>query len=268
MEICMRRERRKPRILSPKERKEQELRIMISRFNYWFEDAVTPRLTDITKEMEDFTNKTQTIKREIREYEDSNSQYDNDGRSSESYLELFSEIGGLDYEIDVLAAQRLAIEEMKVVCLYKEFEILLKEIISISFPDTKEKDLFKWNKVDTILKSKGILVTDIINNKIINELRLVNNNIKHSSVMGEEISKVNIAEFVGDETFTYESLSDFYDRVRNQPVRFLEYLVKQIIDYLFVFDDERIDTIANEFGGRMEKETAIKLAEALIKKFK
>ena len=52
----MHRRKRKQKILSPKERKERELRNVIGRFNFWFEDAVTPRIADIAKEIEDLDN--------------------------------------------------------------------------------------------------------------------------------------------------------------------------------------------------------------------
>ena len=124
----MHRRKRKRKILSPKERKERDLRYIIGRFIFWFEDAVTPRLNDINEEIEDLREKIQEIKQETNEYEDNSMEYDEDGRPSEPYLELFSELGGLDYEIDILSEQRLSIEEMKLVCLYKDFEIFMNMI--------------------------------------------------------------------------------------------------------------------------------------------
>lgn len=262
----MHRRKRKLKILSPKERKERDLRNVIGRFIFWFEDAVTPRLNDINEEIEDLREKIQEIKQETNEYEDNSMEYDEDGRPSEPYLELFSELGGLDYEIDILSEQRLSIEEMKLVCLYKDFEIFMKEIIALCFPDSGMKELFRWDNVKNFLKGYDILIGDIKNHNLIDKLRVVNNNIKHSNIIDDKVKKANVVEFISNEKFDCESLSDFYDRVRNEPVKFLEYLAEKIIEHLFVFDDERIDKIDRQYEERMEKETIVKLAEALIKK--
>ena len=262
----MYRQKRKRKILSLKERKERDLRTVIGRFNFWFEDAVTPRLDDINKEIEDLREKIQEIKQEINEHEENSMEFDENGKPSEPYLELFSELGGLDYEIDILSEQRLSIEEMKLVSLYKDFEIFMKEIITLCFPDSGVKELFRWNNVKNFIKGYGILIGDIENYSLIDELRIVNNNIKHSNIIGDKVKKANIIEFIYNENFDCESLSEFYDRVRNEPVKFLQYLAEKIIEYLFVFDDGRIDKIASQYEERMEKETIIKLAEALKKK--
>ena len=106
----MHRRKRKRKILSPKERKERDLRYIIGRFIFWFEDAVTPRLADLNKEIENLREKIQEIKYEINDHEENNREFDENERPSESFYELFSELGGLDCEIDFLSEQRLSIE--------------------------------------------------------------------------------------------------------------------------------------------------------------
>jgi len=184
------------KILSLKERKERDFQNVIGRFNFWFEEAVTPRLDEINKEIEDLREKIQEIKQEINEHEENHMEYDENGRPSEPYLELFSEIGGLDYEIDILSEQRLSIEEMKLVSLYKDFEIFLKEIITLYFPDSGVREFFRWDNVKNFLKGCGILIGDIENHNfnLIDELRVVNNNIKHSNIIGDKVKKANIIE--------------------------------------------------------------------------
>ena len=261
----MRRERKRLRPSSPKDRKKRELRHVVSRFNLWFEEAVSPRLDDLSKEIKEIEQKIQELKQEKDDYPE-NMRYDTDGKPDESYMNLFAEEGGLAYEIDLLSSQKLAIEEMKVVGLYKDFEIFLKELITISFPDAVTKELYKWENVKSFLKSYSIQVGDIRNQGVINELRIVNNNIKHSNTIEDAVK--NIPEFENKEEFDYEGLSQFYDRVRNEPVNFLDSLVDKILAYLFVFDEERIDKIASEYEGRMDKDTAMKFAEALLQKFR
>ncbi len=263
----MHKRKRKLKILSPKERKERDLRNIIGRFIFWFEDAVTPRLNDINKEIENLREKIQETHHEINEHEENSMEFDENRRHSEPYLELFSELGGLYYESHILPEQRLSIEEMKLVCLYKDFEIFMKEIITLCFPDSGVKELFRWDNVKNFLKGYGILIGNIKNYNLIDELRVVNNNIKHSNIIDDKVKKANIVEFIYNEKFDSESLSEFYDRVRNEPVKFLEYLAEKIIEYLFVFDNQRIDKIASQYKGMMGKETAIKFTEVLIKKY-
>lgn len=262
----MHRQKRKLIILSPKERKEGELLNAIGMFNFWFEEAVTPKIADITKGIEDIKEKIQEIKHKIDEHKENNIEFDENGKPSESYLEFFSELGSLDCEIAFLSEQRLSIEEMKLVCLYKDFEILVKKIIVLSFPDAGVKELFKWDNVKNLLKGYGILVGDIRNHDLINDLRIVNNNIKHSDIIEDTVKKAKIVEFEYNDKFDCESLSDFYDRIRDEPIKFLDHLAKKIIEHLYVFDDDRIDEIVSQFESRMEKETVKKLVEALIKK--
>jgi hypothetical protein len=262
----MHKQKRKRIILSPKELKERELLYTIGRFNFWFEEAVTPRIANITEGIKDIKVKIQEIKQKIDEHKENNIEFDENGRPSESYLEFFSELGSLDCEMDFLSEQRLSIEEMKLVCLYKDFEILMKEIIELSFPDVGVKDVFKWDNVKNLLKGYGILVGDIKNLNLINDLRIVSNNIKHSNIIGDTVKKAKIVEFEYNDKFDCESLSDFYDRIRDEPIKFLDYLAKKIIEHLFVFDDDRLDEIVSRFESRMEKETVKKLAEALIRK--
>lgn len=263
----MYKQKRNLKILSPKERKERDLLFIIERFIFWFEDAVTPRLADINKEIENLREKIQEIKDEINEHDENSREFDENGRPSDPYYELFSELGGLDFEIDFLSEQRLSIEEMKLVCLYKDFEIMMKEIIILCFPDSGVEELFRWDNVKNFLKGYSIPFGDIKNYNLINELRIVNNNIKHSNIIDDKVKKANVVEFIYNERFDCESLSEFYERIKNEPVKFLEYLAEKIIEYLFVFDDQRIDKIASQYEGMMEKETAIKFAEVLIKKY-
>lgn len=260
------RRRIKLKFLSPKGKKRKEIEFLISKFNFWFEEAISPRLDDLNVEINELKERVRDIEQEITEYEENNDVYDEDGRPYETYLDLHSEIGGFYAEIDLLLMQQLSIEEMKVVCLYKEFEILLKEIIVISLPNIDVDRIYKWEQIKSILNNYGINIGNIESHNRLNELRVVNNNIKHSNIINEKVIKTDIIEFEGKDKFDSESLSEFYSRLRNEPIKFLESLVKKIIEYLFVFDTERIKSIASQYENRMDKEAAIKLAELLVKK--
>jgi hypothetical protein len=262
----MLRRRRSRKSESPKEKKKKELLSLIDKYNFWFEEAVTPRLDQIDKELKERREITDIIQQGIKEFEDTNQEYDENGRPSESYLNLFEELGEFDYETHLLLQQKLSIEEMKIVCLYKEFEILIKEIIVISFPGTDVEQLYKWDNIKSLLSRYEILIGDIKHHNQINELRVVNNNIKHSSIIDDKVSNANIIEFELKEEFDCESLTNFYIRISGVPVKFLKSLTEKIVEYLFVFDEERIEKIACQYEGRMDESTATKLAEKIIEK--
>jgi hypothetical protein len=259
--------RGKYKILSQRDGKKREILFLTDRLNFWFEKAISPRINELSNEINELTEKLVKTEQDRSDYEESHDVYDEDGRPHEEYLDFFGEIGELHAEIDLLLMQQLSIEEMKIVCLYKEFEILLKEMIKISFNDIDINHIYKWEQIKSILNNVEINIGDIDSHNQINELRIVNNNIKHSNIISEKVLKDEISEFEGKKEFDSQSLSNFYSRIRNEPKIFIKSLANKIIDYLFFFDDERIENIVNQYKFRMDKKSAIKLAESLTKTF-
>jgi len=155
---------------------------------------------------------------------------------------------------------------MKTVSLYKDLELLLKKIIKQFSPDEEIKKFFRWDHIGAFFNSYDIPIRKIKDYKTINELRIVSNNIKHSDIINAEVKGTNIKEFKNKDQYNYDSLLKFYDRVKDKPKKFAKSLVEKIIEYLFVFDEERINKIIGQYEGRIEKETAIKFAEAFKKK--
>ncbi len=254
------------RNLSPKDRKTREISHLISKFNFWFEVAITPRIGELNDNIEKLTNKVRKIENEIEEFQRSNEENEENESHYEKYFDIYAELGEKQAEIDLLVMQKLSIEEMKIVCLYKEFEILLKEILAISFQDFDIDKIYKWEQIKTVLNNAGIIIGDIKNHIQINELRVINNNIKHQNIISDQVIKSDIVEFKDKYEFDSESLSKFYSRIKAEPIVFLKYIARKIIDYLFVFNDERIEKIASQYDNRINKETAVKLAKLLIKR--
>jgi hypothetical protein len=152
---------------------------------------------------------------------------------------------------------------MKIVSLYKNFEILLKEMVYLTFPNVNKRELFLWDNVKSLLNTNGISLGEVSEYQRINEIRIVNNNIKHSGVIDDQTKKQNIPEFDEKEQFDCDSLNAFYARIKDLPTSFLKDLSDKFIVYLFEFDDERINSIANEFKDRMDHQTGMKLIQAL-----
>lgn len=98
----------------------------------------------------------------------------------------------------------------------------------------------------------------------INELRNVNNTLKHSDRIIDQSIR-NIAEFGGKDTLTYIDLELFYNRVKKSPAIFLGSLVSYVFKDIYSFTPERIFEMARSLALRMEKEDAVEFCEELLK---
>ena len=174
------------------------------------------------------------------------------------------EIKSHDDEIEIifLYKELFAISEMKIIYAYKHFEIHLKFLIKASYPDTKESSFFKWESVIDFLKSKNIKLSDISNHKEIEELRNLNNSIKHSRNLINNKTK-NIKEFIKKKEIDYEDLLIFYKRIEKSSSDFIFSLAKHIEKDLYNFDDKRIESIAQKILLRMDDKTVQKLIQKL-----
>lgn len=176
---------------------------------------------------------------------------------------LYGELGGHQYEQFYLQEQLLAIYNMKTIYLYSNFEILLKDMIVTALPNINKKDLYKWNTVESVLKDNEIPLKSIEEYQSINELRIINNNIKHSNIINTK--NVKVPEFEKKENFDLDSMDSFYSRIKNKPVIFLADLAEKLIAYLFEFDEGRIYGIAEKYKERMDRASIEKLIAALSK---
>lgn len=174
-----------------------------------------------------------------------------------------SEKGDYGMNIYFLEKELFAIAEMKIIYAYKHFETHLKFLIQASYQDVKESKLFKWEFVKEYLRTKKIAINEIDNFQEINELRELNNSIKHSRNIINDKTK-NIRELGGKTKLTYMSLINFYNRIENSPYKFILSLSDKIDKDLYEFDDKRLDEIKDKLAIRMNNETI----EKLIKKLK
>jgi hypothetical protein len=168
-------------------------------------------------------------------------------------------------DIDYLEDKLLALIEMNIVYVYKDFEINLKKLISASY-NVNAKEFYKWENVANFLKSKNIKITDLIGFEEINQLRIVNNSVKHStSIIDEKVKK--ISEFVELKYMRHNELIQFYKRTKDFPFKFLCSLSTEIYKDLYEFNDNRLSKIAELYALRMDKETAQKFIELLNTKY-
>lgn len=163
-----------------------------------------------------------------------------------------------------LEEELTALFEIKIIYAYKHLEINLKQLIGLAYPDEKTGKFYKWDNLIQFFTSKKVEVSKIKEYKRVNQLRIVNNAIKHSGRISDQ-SINSILEFTGKTEFYYEDLERFYLRVNKLPLRFLNSLKNKIMNDLFDFPNIRIKTIAKSFRQRMTKEQVTRLSKELLK---
>ncbi len=170
---------------------------------------------------------------------------------------------GATIEMYFLEQELKALSEMKIVYAYKHFENKLKFLLSAAYGISKNK-MFKWDFVIEFLKEKNIDVKKVKCYAEINELRNLNNNLKHSDDIKNDTKVLMIKEFKKKTFLKYEDLLAFYKRIENAPSTFIYSLSDLIYNDLYVFDENRIDLEAEKIALRMTENEA----KTLIKKLK
>lgn len=179
---------------------------------------------------------------------------------------LFDDWGDKAYAIHSSEDDLLALEEVRVVFLFRTVEIAIKEMIHIAFPKLNLKDLYRWDIVKSHLKANGITVGNITGYQETDSLRVVNNDIKHSSELSED-TKRSLPYWNNELEFTYNNLRNFREQAESKIRQFMEGLGEAIIEAAFNFDDSKLETMACELSERLSSEQAGKLIEKLRTKY-
>jgi len=172
-----------------------------------------------------------------------------------------------NYQLDTyfLEEKLLALSEMNIVYIYKDFEINVKRLIGAAY-GVETKNFYKWEIIKDFFKTRKIKIADLDGYQEINDLREVNNSIKHSTISISK--KINgIKEFSKLKHMRHYELSEFFARIKNFPNKFLEALTKVIYKDLYEFSDNRLERNAELYARRMDKETADKFIEYLRTKY-
>ena len=167
-------------------------------------------------------------------------------------------------EVYLIEEQISSIIEMKIIHLYKGVEIHTKKIISAAF-DIDTNNMYKWDNLLSFLDGKDILYKELNGFREVNELRLVNNHLKHW-IKGQKNRTSHIQEFSGKE-IDYRVLMNFYNRVKPFPIKWIIGLRDSIYDNLYVFDDNRLDELANKLVLTMDQKTMTKYVKILSSKY-
>lgn len=137
-----------------------------------------------------------------------------------------------------------ALYELKIMYAYKYFEIQLGLIARNAFDHRTAEAFYNWDKIKDFYSGKSIKFSELKYFKEIDQLRRLNNSLKHSGRFVDQKIK-NIPEFKDLKYLQIGSLKKFYERVQDAPRDFISALVSVIYDQLF--KDDRSTDISKEF---------------------
>ncbi len=115
--------------------------------------------------------------------------------------------------------------ELAIVALYKKIEITTKSAVLIAYPDIPSKDLFPIDKLKKALKAKNILIVQLSHYAAMDEVRCLNNAIKHSGLVSGELAKYPVWK----KGTTLSDLHDAYQRLAPLCVLYMGELVDVLI---------------------------------------
>jgi len=78
--------------------------------------------------------------------------------------------------------------ELAIVALYKKIEISTKQAVVLALPNIAPDKLFQIKELKKALKAEGINISSLPNFRAMDELRCINNSVKHSGVVSSELS--------------------------------------------------------------------------------
>jgi hypothetical protein len=158
--------------------------------------------------------------------------------------------------------EMVAFAEMKIIFAFKHLEINIKRLIASAYFGTPTRDYFNWENLKTFFKSKSIIINTLECYKEVEQLRVVNNFLKHS-INIDELSSKEIPEFKDQALISYPELNSFYNRIKKFPNKFLESLSLAIYNEEYEFSEPKLDDLAESFALRMDKQTAFEFCKKL-----
>ena len=188
-----------------------------------------------------------------------------DFEPSEKEQALFEKLGESEWLIESNKNSLLSLAEMRVIFLFKTIENAIKEILFIAFPKTQKESLYKWYVMMNLLKNNGVELGKLEGYDAVNQLRIVNNNIKHSSNIAEKTKK--IPYWKHETNFTYKNIDTFYNSIHKLIIKFMKDLGEAIVIAVYEISNEKLEEMSHIIFDRLETKRVemlvIKLEERL-----
>jgi hypothetical protein len=224
----------------------------------YFNNAIQSAINKLKKEIDETQSHYEESENRMSELSD---EYEESGIPNQEDIEIMEDIGDSASHLGWLEENLSAIAEMKIVNLYKSLEIDTKHILNQIYENANSKQFYRWDLLMSFLKSNNIQPATLVGFTETNQLRLVNNQIKHGGELDNNIK--NITEFNSAESFTFKSLENFLNRIEEPVNNYFTALSKEVYNDKYKFSDERLNKIVSDYKKRMDKQTLDKLIEKL-----
>lgn len=133
--------------------------------------------------------------------------------TSMDYIEAVSENNGARFFEKAMNEELLALHEVQLIYSFKQVEISLKQFLLVRDESIELKQVQSWDSLKRALNQNGVAIGSLKSYPAINQLREVNNALKHSHEITENVKKLNIEHFRDEQYFSPHSLSAFYHGV-------------------------------------------------------
>jgi hypothetical protein len=108
------------------------------------------------------------------------------GSTSEIYEAIIGQY--FEDEVALTASMEEFAQKLAIVGLYGQLEICIKNMVAIVLPKVNPKVLFRWDGLRDALAKAGVQIEKLKHYKQVNQLRCLNNAIKHSELVGLELA--------------------------------------------------------------------------------
>ncbi|SRR6266404_1989170 len=105
-------------------------------------------------------------------------------------------------------------DKLAIVALYGKVELSIKAMLGVAIPTIDVKQLFRWKNVGRALQRIGITLQSIASYKDVNQLRCLNNAIKHGTKVGSELASTGWGR-AQDDIDASKCARELYDFVEN-----------------------------------------------------
>ncbi len=130
--------------------------------------------------------------------------------TSMDYIEAVSENNGARFFEKAMNEELLALHEVQLIYSFKQVEISLKQFLLVQDEGIELKQVQRWDSLKKVLNQNGVAIGSLKSYSAINQLREVNNALKHSHEITDNVKKLNIEHFRDEQYFSPRSLSAFY----------------------------------------------------------
>ena len=234
-----------PEKFNPKEYREDLLAGFSIQENL-FEGAIESSISSLKKNIEELEVEFNEIIRIMPPDEN----FDENGHRTLRFRTLT----GLHNQQSWQKEQWLALNEMRIIYLFKNLEISLKSLIKTSYPSTNIRDLYKWDSIINFFKQKNIGILKVSGYKEANELRSLNNNLKHSLNLDGDVKR--IPEFKDVDFLDNPLIESFLERIIEKVKLFQMSLIEEVRKDLYDFDEKRLKNMAMDYSKRLSKDQA------------